>query len=136
VIQVALIDLVQVKNARHLWPDQFAEMEAAASDDPDDRLTFGKLADWCDENGEEVYGHAWRWLHERPYTGDGTKKGVQVRSTPSYPGMMRSYWLENLPAWVSGGPVMHRRIERDDSTLAAVVADLAYTLDAMKKELN
>lgn len=133
-IRVSLLDLVLVKDARHLWPDDFHGLVTAAEEDPDDRLRFGVIADWCDEQDEGVYGAAWRWLHARPFI-DSPKSGVQVyRHRASY-GEYHRWELGNLPGWVNNAPTSHRRFEQCDQTLAALVADFAYQLDAVKKEL-
>lgn len=133
-IQISLLDIVLVKDARHLWPDEFHGLVAAAEDDPADRLRFGVIADWCDENGEDVYGAAWRWLHNRPYV-ESPKSGVRVYRHRAGYGEYHRWEMDNLPQWVAHAPTGHRRFEQCDRTLAALVADFAYQLQAVKGEL-
>lgn len=65
-VTVSLFHFVQVPNSRPLWPAEFRAMVEACEKDVTDRLPFGVVADWCDENGEAELGEAFRWLHKRP----------------------------------------------------------------------
>ena len=133
-IQISLLDLVLVKDSRHLWPEEFHALVLAAEEFPDERIRFGVIADWCDERGEDVYGAAWRWLHNRPFI-DHPKSGVRVFRRRAGYGEYVRWELDNLPKWVAHAPTSHRRFEMCDRTLAALVADFAYQLQAVKGEL-
>ena len=135
-IRVSLLDLVLVKDARHLWPEDFHALVTAAEEEPDDRLRFGVIADWCDEQDEPVFGAAWRWLHNRPYTALPKAHGVRVYRHRAGYGEYHRWDMSNLPQWVANAPTAHRRFEQCDRTMAALVADFAYQLAAVKKELE
>lgn len=134
-IRVSLLDLVLVKDARHLWPEDFHALVSAAEEDPDDRLRFGVIADWCDEQDEPAFGAAWRWLHARPFV-KSPRQGVRVYRHRAGYGEWFRWEMENLPHWIANAPTTHRRFDQCDRTLAALVADFAYQLAAVKKELE
>lgn len=65
-VSVSLFHFVQAPDTRSLWPEQFRGLLEACEKDVPDRLPFGVMADWCDEQGEPELGEAFRWLHKRP----------------------------------------------------------------------
>ncbi len=65
-VTVSLYELVLVKDSQRAWPAEFRSLVEACEKDLADRLPFGVVADWCDEQKEPELGEAFRWLHKRP----------------------------------------------------------------------
>lgn len=132
-VEVSLLELVSIPNTRPVWPSEFAAMVATCEESPNDRTTFGVLADWCDEHNEPELGRAWRWLSKRPPLVDDRGEhvgGVRVEyKSTSYGGW--EWMLKGLP-----GSVTIFKDYRDSSTLAGRVAGLARRLIELDAEIQ
>jgi hypothetical protein len=132
-VEVSLLKLVGIVGTIELWPSQFAAMVAKCEENPDDRTTFGVLADWCDDRDEAEYGRAWRWLFKRPMVVDeyGKTSGVTVRQ---YTCGRTGFQLWEVFALPSSVVVQFRTNNYDN--LAHLVAALANRITEMEKEIE
>lgn len=132
-VEVSLLELVSIPNTRPVWPEQFRDLVATCEANPDERTTFGVVADWCDEHGESEYGRAWRWLSKRPCVKDESGNyvsGVEVVCRKEY-GAYPDWSLRGLPRSVAIFEDL-----RDVTTLVGRVAGLARRLIEIDQELQ
>lgn len=117
-VPVSLVGLCELSETRHLWPEQFNALVIACEKNLEDRLAFGVVADWCDENDEPEMGDAFRWLHKRP--------SVVVSKHVSSWNKEPTYTIENPPLTmqIPGG-----------FSLAQMVARLVPILKEMREAL-
>lgn len=121
-----MLELVSITNTRGVWPAEFAALVATCEADPDDRLPFGLVADWCDEHNEPELGRAWRWLHKRPWD-DDKRTGVRVLCKREY-GTYPDWQMTPLPRSLILEKV------GITATLAELVAVLADRLAEVERE--
>ena len=129
-VEVSLLELVGIANTRPVWPEQFRDLVAACEANPDERTTFGVVADWCDEHGESGYGRAWRWLSKRPWD-DEKQTGVRVQ-------FGKDAWHRNDWSYTNVPPSMvsPARLTADITTLAGLVTGIAKRLIEIDKETD
>lgn len=123
-VSVSLRRLVCVERSRDLWPSEFSDLVAKCEENPADRTPFGVTADWCDENGELELAEAFRWMFKRPDV--EIAKGDDV--------YQRDKWsFRLLPNSLAGDVPNPHFIDR--TTIAGMMADLAYRLQKLREDL-
>lgn len=125
-VLVPLDKLMLMDDGRDLWPDDFAALVAACEANPEDRTSFGILADWLDDHDEPDFARAWRWLHKRPDVLIKTRK-LDYKSPPEV-----RYYLKNLP-----GSMRYADVEgKWGGGLPSCVAALSAKLKELMAELT
>lgn len=118
-VPVSLVGLCELSETRHLWPEEFNALVIACERNVEDRLPFGVVADWCDENDEPEMGDAFRWLFKRP--------AVRVVK-------QESSW-NNLPTYTISNPPLTMQTPGGFS-VAQMVARLVPILKEMREALS
>lgn len=128
-VSVSLLDLVCIPNTEHLWPEVFRGMNKQTEENPDDRVTFGVIADWLEEEPqkETELAKAYRWMHKRPE--------IPI----VFDGYYKSWDFSKgtMPNGVSIGPEFaanNKMIDR--SHISGVMADLALRLVKLQQTLE
>lgn len=117
-VPVSLVGLCEMTGTRHLWPTEFNALVTACEKNVEDRLPFGVVADWCDENDEPEMGDAFRWLFKRPQV-------TVVKQVSSW---------NKEPTYTIGNPPLTMEIPGGFS-VAQMVARLVPILKQMREAL-
>ena len=122
-VDVSLIDLVRVHGTRRLWPEEFDQLVKAIEENPDERSTYKAVSDWLGEHGEVLFARGFAYLAKRPE--------IEVK--------WNSYYKDQK-TWSAGklpDPLRWKETpDCDCSTLAGLVADIAYRIKAAVDELE
>lgn len=122
-VEVSLLELVCVADARWVWPGDFAALMAKLEESPDDRVAWGAVADWCDEHDEPELAGAFRYVHRR-------------ESIEATRGGYGTWDLTGLPATIQNSEMAAVVKFTDVKTLAGAVARLALRLKKVAEDLE
>lgn len=118
-VSVSLLKLVSVANTRPVWPEQFGALIAKLEEKPRERTHWGVIADWCQGEGEDELGAAFRWYMNH--------RDVLA----SYDRIQDKWALSNLPTSLN---LFYFPNEISRDTPAGLMAGLARMLESARQK--